>query len=185
MINLLKLSGVMQNYKTKLVDSSRMIADIMTADILDNQERFDEMFGLALLDEYPISMRAARITEMCVSRYKHLIKPHINEIVDIIDKSKLEGVRRSFLKILAENPQLLNEELQGRIVDQAFAYIDNQKEAISIRAYSIDIIFSLLKNYPELKNELIYILEAMTRDASVGLRTKSKKILAILKRPYY
>jgi hypothetical protein len=171
----------MQNYETKLVDSSRMIADILTADISNDQARFDEMFELAMRNVYPLSIRAARICEMCISLHKHLILSRLNDLIDIIENSKIEGVRRSFLKVLAGNPFILSEELQGRLVDLAFGYISDNKEAIASRSYSIDIILKLLKKYPELKSELIYTFEEMTRDASIGLRTKSKKLLKQLK----
>jgi hypothetical protein len=170
----------MQNYESKLIDSSRMVADILTTDILDDQERFDEMFELSLREVYPISMRAARIIELSTFKHKHLIVPHLNELINAIDNSKIEGVRRSYLKILTLLPFKLDEDAQGRLVDMAFSFLSNNKEAIAIRAYSIDFLLKIILNYPELKNELIYVLEEMTKDASTGLRTKSKKTIAQL-----
>jgi hypothetical protein len=173
----------MQNYEMKLIDSSRMIADILTTDILDDQNRFDEMFELSLREEYPLSMRAARIIELSTFKYKRLVLPHLDELINAIENSKIDGVRRSFLKILAELPIVLDDNAQGRLVDMAFSYIGDNKEAIAIRAFSLDLLVKTCRNYPELNNELIYILEEMTKASSVGLQTKSRKILALLKKP--
>jgi hypothetical protein len=172
----------MQNYENKLVDSSRMIADILTSNILDNQERFDEMLQLALRDKYPLSMRAARIIELCTLNHKHLIIPHVEKLVDSIEKSKIDGVRRSFLKILSVMPSQLNEELQGRLIELAFSYLEDKKEAIAVRAFAIDFLIKMIQVYPELKNELIYLLEEINRDSSVGLQSKCKKVLTQLKK---
>lgn len=170
----------MQNYEFKLVDSSRMIADILTADIQNDQERFDEMLQLALKEEYPVSMRAARIIELCSFKHKHLIIPHLVKLVDSIEKSKIDGVKRSFLKILAVLPISLNEELQSRLIELSFSFLEDEKEAIAIRAFAIDYLTKMIRTYPELQNEMIYILEEMTRNSSTGLKTKCKKTLALL-----
>jgi hypothetical protein len=167
----------MQNYESKLIDSSRMIADIMTADILDDQERFDEMFSLALKDEYPLSMRAARIVELSTNKYPQLINSHINELIDTIEKSKIDGVKRSFLKILVEHTFISDEILQGRLVNIAFSLLENNKEAIAIRAFSIDILFKFTKLFPELKSELIPMLQSISIDSSKGMQSKCTKIL--------
>lgn len=171
----------MQNYGPKLIDSSRMVADILTADICADQEKFNEMFSIALKDVYPLSMRAARVVELCVFKHIELIKSHVDELLHYIEISKIDGVRRSFLKILAELPLKLDETSQGRLVDIAFSNIENQKEAIAIRSFSIDILMKFIGSYPELTNELTYLLEQMVKDPSTGLRSKSKKTLVKLK----
>jgi hypothetical protein len=170
----------MQSYETRLVDSSRMIADIMVADIGNDQEKFDEMMVLALRDVYPLSMRAARIIELCMPKHINLFKPHIDKIIRLLPSVKVDGLKRNFLKIFADSPIYMDEELSGQLVDLAFNYLGDQKQAISVRAYAIDILVRFVRIYPEMKPELIAILESMYTDASVGLRLKSRKIIRLL-----
>lgn len=170
----------MQGYETRLVDSSRMIADIMVADIGNDQEKFDEMMVLALQDVYPLSMRAARVIELCMPRRINLFKSHINKIIRLLPSVKVDGLKRSFLKIFADSPIYMDEELSGQLVDLAFNYLGDQKQAISVRAYSIDILVRFVRIYPEMKPELIAILESMILDASVGLKTKCRKTIKLI-----
>jgi len=167
----------MYNYKSKLVDSSRMIADILVADIAGDQDRFDEMFEISLQNSYPLSMRAARIVEICVSKHRKFILPHLNKLPDYIKASDVDGVKRSFLKILSETPLLQEEDYLGRLTDLTFSYVENNNEAIAIRAFSIDILLKISKTFPDLKSELIPLLENMAEGSSRGLESKCKKIL--------
>jgi hypothetical protein len=182
MLNLSKNSYQMFNYESKLVDSSRMIAEILTADIANEQERFDEMFELALLDKYPISMRAARIVTLCHYKNRKLILPHLYKILESVETTKVDGVKRSFLKILSETPLPPDENFQVRLVDLSFSFVQNNKEAIAVRAFSIDILIKLSKTYPDLKSELIPMLQNMVEDSSKGLQSKCSKILRKMKK---
>jgi hypothetical protein len=171
----------MYDYESKLVDSSRTIADILTAEIADNQNKFDEMYEIALRNTYPNSMRAARIITFCVLKHQKLILPHMNTMLDSIEMTKIDGVKRSFLKILIEIPLSMDEDFQGRLADIIFTLAANNKEAIAVRAFSIDILLRIRELFPELNSELIPLLENIMDDSSVGLRSKCKKILKQLK----
>ena len=167
----------MYNYESKLVDSSRMIADILVADIAGDQDRFDEMFEITLQNSYPLSMRAARIIEICVSKHRKFILPHLNKLPEYIEASDVDGVKRSFLKILSETSLPQDENFLGLLTDLAFAYIENNNEAIAVRAFSIDILLKISKTFPDLKSELIPLLQNMAEISSKGLESKCKKIL--------
>ena len=167
----------MYNYELKLVDSSRVIADILTADIADDQDRFDEMFEIALQNCYPLSMRAARIVEICVSKHRKFILTHLNKLPEYIEASDVDGVKRSFLKILSETPLPQDENFLGRLTELSFSFVENNNEAIAVRAFSIDILLKISKTYPDLKSELIPLLQNMAEDSSKGLESKCNKIL--------
>jgi hypothetical protein len=170
----------MYNYESKLVDSSRMIADIITSEIGNEQIKFDEIFEIALRDNYPLSMRAARIIELCVSKQQTLIRPHIYNMLKAIETSKIDGVKRNFLKILSEIPLPLDENYQGHLVDLSFKLIEDNSESIAVRAFSIDILMKFSKTFPELKRELIPLLETIAEDSSKGLESKCKKLLKMI-----
>jgi hypothetical protein len=175
----------MYHYDSKLVDSSRMIADIMVADITYDQARFDEMFEIALQNKYPLSMRAARIVTLCVLKHPGFIFSHFNQLLASIESSNVDGVKRCFLKILVEIPLPRDENFQGRLADITFELVANTKEAIAIRAFSIDILIKISKIFPELNGELIPLLENIVDDPSMGLRSKCRKILKELKSHQY
>lgn len=172
----------MYNYEIKLVDSSRLIADLLVADIGNNTDKFAEMMELALRDEYPLSMRAARIIALCVEKNNSLIDPHLQNIIEVLDSICVEGVKRSFLKIFAELPLHLNEDMLGILTDRSFIWLNNPKEAIAIRYYAIEILLKVVKLFPEIKFELSDCLHTILDNESSALQVKSRKAIKYLNR---
>ncbi len=172
----------MPNYESKLVDSSRLLADILVDDIGNSLKKYKEMLDVAFLDKYPESMRATRILALCAEKNKKLVCPYVNQIVHQLEHMNVEGVKRGFLKILSENSECLDEDSWGIITNLAFEWMNNPKEAISVRYYCIDLITQLQDQYPEIREELISILESIMEDESGGLRTKCAKTIQKLNR---
>ncbi len=172
----------MHDYELKLVDSSRLLADILVNDIGNNPERFEEMMNLSLRDEYPLSMRAARVIALVIESYPDLVYPYIPIMISRLSQLKTEGVRRGFLKVLSEQPFPYDEEQMGILTDIAFTWLSDPKEAVSIRYYSIEILLNVSKKYPEIQNELKSILNELLEDGSSGLQAKSTMVLKYLKR---
>jgi hypothetical protein len=172
----------MYNYQSKLVDSSRMLADLLVKDIGNNSHKFAEMMGLAFRDEYPVSMRAARIIALSAEQHIDLIHPYLLQMIEALEKCKVDGVKRSFLKILAEQPVNLDEGLIGKLTDLAFTWVNDPRQAIAVRYYCIDIILNVATCYPEIGIELSELLRNMMNDFSSGLQSKSKKVIKYLKK---
>lgn len=170
----------MHNYDAKLVDSSRIIADLLVKDIGDSQERFDEMLEITLRDSNPISMRASRIIALCSDKYPQLINPHISALIEKLGHLKNEGVKRGILKIFAEHKLPITEDDLGLLTDLAFKWLEDHSQAIAIRYYCIEILLKVCKTYPDLLNELTPILSLLKETGSPGLQAVSIQILSKL-----
>ena len=172
----------MRDYESKLVDSSRLLADILVDDIGNDQERFNEMMDIASRDEYPLSMRAARIIALSSQNYPELMVSRIDQIIKILKKCKTDGVRRSLLKILTGLPIPFTEDQLGILTDLAFAWLTDIREPVSVRYYSIEILQIVAGIYPEIGTELSQILSGMMDGSSSGLKAKSRKVLHHLRK---
>jgi hypothetical protein len=170
----------MSRYELKLVDSSRRLADMLAEDIGDDREKFSEIMTLAMRDEYPLSMRAARVAALCIEKQRIPDQDYLPQIIENISRLKVEGVRRSFLKILAEQPVKMDEDTLGKLTDQAFNWLCDTKEAIAVRYYCIDIILKVVSVYPEIGKELAECLKNLFDEESAGLKSKSRKVLKYL-----
>jgi hypothetical protein len=71
---------------------------------------------------------------------------------------------------------------QGVIADICFKSLIDKKEPIAIRVFSMTVIANLAAKIPELKNELIPIIEEQLPYASAGFVSRGKKVLKELKR---
>jgi hypothetical protein len=158
-------------------DSSRAIADIIIGEVGDNPEYFKILFEYCLTKPYPVSMRSARALQFCVENHKNLINPFLDKIVNFTINTKVEGVRRSFLKVISELPDIINLNDSGFLINQCFEWIVSQNENPAIKVYSIDVIYNACKAEPLLRNELISVLDLVREDSSIAVRTRVKKIL--------
>lgn len=166
----------MNPIENQLVDSSRFIADAVVSNIGNNQELFDEAVALLLRDEYPISMRAARIVQLSAQKYPLLLEPHFLKFIEIIPRAKVDGVRRSLLAFFVETHLPEDEDQLGLLTDICFSFASDHNEAIAVRAYAVDILLKVIVRYPELKHELVEVLEKSIPLASPGLGGRFKKI---------
>ena len=164
-----------------LVESSRELTDIMVAEIGDNQSRFDEIMELVYIDRYPVSMRASWVAYLAYEKYPHLTDPHIERILEALRNTKIDGVKRSGLKIAYDYVPKLSEDSFGELADLAFNWAEDPRQAIAVRAFSIDILLKVIEIYPEAKPEVIAILEAIIPDGSRGLKNKCHKSLKVLR----
>ena len=172
----------MYDYESKLVDSSRVLADMLVQDIGNNPEKFREIINISFRDEYPVSMRAARIIPLITEIYPELLNPYIPWIITKLQHLKTEGVRRGFLKALSESSYSFNDEQMGILANLAFTWLPDPKEPISVRYYSIEIILKISEKYPELQIELKPLLHELLQDAPSGIKAKSQIALNYLKR---
>ncbi len=172
----------MVTLETQLVESSRALTDLIVNDVYAHQERFDEIMELVYRDAYPVSMRAAWVAFLAFEKNPQLINPHLQKINHRLPLFKVDGVKRSALKILYEQMHLLDEEDFGLLADTAFTWAQSPKQAIAVRAFSIDILVKTAERYPEIIPELQALLETILPDGSAGLKNKCQKLLKKLKR---
>ena len=98
-------------------------------------------------------------------------------MLDSVETTKVEGVKRSFLKILSEISLPVDENFQGRLVELSFSFVQNNREAIAVRAFAIDILIKMSKIFPEIKSELFPIIQNIAEESSIGLQSKCSKLL--------
>lgn len=176
------LGNCIETHFLKLLktDSSRAIADTIIVEVGDNPLYFKILFEYCLTKPYPVSMRTARAVQFCVENHKTLITPFLDKIVNYTINTKIEGVRRAFLKIISQLPDIINIKDSGLLIDQCFKWIISQNENPAIKVYSIDVIYNACKAEPFLKNELISVFERVKKDKSIAVRSRVRKMIGTI-----
>ncbi len=164
-----------------LADSSRKTVDIAVSFIGDDPVLFQKMLDFALLDKYPYAMRAARVIQVISEANPIRLAPFIDTIVLAMPHFKTGGLNRSMLRVLAFHIDEMSEEQLGILVDVCFRNVLNSKEKPAIKVYSMDILYEISNLYPDIKHELISSIEAQYPISSVGIKSKSRKMLKRLK----
>jgi hypothetical protein len=174
----------MPDFKSLLkVDSSRVIADQVVDAIGDNPVYFKTVLDLCFSEGYPIAMRAGRAVALSSEKYPELIIPYIDQLIKMIAGSKIDGVKRGILQAFYESVDMKQFSKLGELVDLCFSWLMNLKESIAVRYYAMLILNKVCLIEPDLKNELIPVLEGIAYETSAGLTGTARKLLKNLSMP--
>jgi hypothetical protein len=141
------------------VNTSRAIADMAIAEVEKNPKLFLKAWEMAVKDEYPISMRAARVVDECAERNPELIVPFLEEMIRRLPEFKIDGVKRGFLRFLVRSKPTLNPTLRGYLAETCFEFIASAVSSIAIRYYSILVLYEISKRERSIKPELLDVIE--------------------------
>lgn len=142
--------------------------------------RFSELVSLFLGGPYRVTQRAALPLNLCVERNAKLIRPHLKEILQRLEQPLAPGVlKRNAVRLF----QFITipKSLHGQVAKICFRFFQNKKEAIAVRVFAMTVLANLAKELPELKNELIPLVEDEMPYGSAGFISRGRKVLKELK----
>ncbi|HBB92629.1 MAG: hypothetical protein A2X22_12255 [Bacteroidetes bacterium GWF2_49_14] len=171
------------DFESILSDSSRSLADYAAMTVGDDPKLLKQVFDLSLLQKKQVSMRAARVFDLCCERNPGFVRPWLKKIVRELPKLKDNSVKRIFLHILVRHPWVDDEVGMGRLIDTLFRWLSDDAQPIAVKAYSLSILENLSTLYPEFRNELILTLEeSIPFWESAALQSHGRKMLKKLTR---
>jgi hypothetical protein len=148
------------------IDSSRYLVNVGSDYVGTDEHRFDEALDIAVNAKYPFNMRAARVIEESVRRYKRFAEPRLEYFISVLTWHTNDGVKRAFLKVIEGFlPFKVNDDLLGLVITICFDKL-NGIETVSVKYYSINCLMKIVKREPDLKYELQQSLENQ-----IGLNT--------------
>lgn len=147
--------------------------------IIIQPELIGDLWEIVLRND-GLSWRAAWTMEKINDKWPELIHPFLGELIQTVQLTKKDGLKRHFLKMISLQP--LPEDLSGSFVDFCFRIVLSSEEAIAVRVHAMQTLYNVCQMIPDLKNELIFSIESIQTDASAGIISKSKKLLKQLKK---
>jgi len=143
-----------------------------------SQESFDELMKLFLGNEYSVTQRAAWVVSHCADEYPWLIEPHIKSLLLNLQQSISDPVKRNTLRVLRYVD--IPEDLMGLAAELCFKFLQSGKEPVAVKVHSMDILFNIVKKFPELKEELKFSIKDQMPFGSAGFKNRGGKILKAL-----
>ena len=163
--------------KVILKEHSRAQATKIADYVGDNTALFKELVEVYLNGPYKITQRAAWPLSLCVENYPKLIKPHLGRILAFLDKPGIHNaVKRNTLRLLQF--VTIPKQYHGRVADICFNYLQDKKEPVAVKVFSMTVLSNIIINEPDLRRELRIILEDQLPYASPGYLSRARKILA-------
>lgn len=162
--------------KEILKEHSRKQCDKIVNYVGNDPERFAQLVEVFLQGPYRITQRAAWPLSNCVEKHPELLRPHWRKILDFVGKPGIhDAVKRNALRMFqfVQVPKVY----QGRTADLCFAFLADTKQPVAIRVFAMTVLANIARELPELKNELIPIIEDQLPYASGGFLSRSRKVL--------
>lgn len=143
-------------------------------------KRFSELVDVFLQGPYLVTQRAAWPLSYCIEQYPDLLQPHFRKILAQLGKKNIhDSVKRNTLRML----QFVRvpKAWQGITTDLCLTFLANAREPVAIRVFAMTVLANITSEVPELKNELILLIEYHLPYASAGFISRGNKVLKQLK----
>lgn len=145
-----------------------------------SQQRFDELFKLFLQDEYRETQRASWPVSYCVEAHPEFIQNHLEALLQNLEKPNLhDAIKRNTIRLLQEIR--LPEKYHGQVMNLCFAYLENPREAVAIKAFSLTVLGNLAKQYPEIIPEIKLLISDQLPNATAAFKSRANRVLKQLK----
>ena len=164
------------NFSEQLkVDPSRANIDYVSYLAGNDKEAFDSLFELIYTAPHPINQRAAGVIETILRTYPELILPYLDRMIDTLKDFKVDGVKRNFTKIFTYTT--FSEDQKGKVVNLCFDLLQDKKESIAVRVFSMQVLYNISQEVPELKKELALVIESEMLIGSAAWRARGAMLL--------
>ena len=169
------------NLQTSLPDRYSQVEFQKIIDWINgSHEHFAELMEIFFEHNSRKNQYAASIMIHCVDKWDYLLTPYLEKLILNLQNDNLkDATKRNTVRVLQSVE--IPENLHGILANICFQYLQNPSEAIAIKVFSMTIIHDFIKDYPELKEELRFILEEQMPFQSAGFRSRAGKILKSLK----
>jgi len=104
------------------------------------------------------------------------MKKNIGKLVKNLQKPNIhDSIKRNTLRFL----QVIDipPKHEGTIMNTCFQYIENPKEAVAIKAFSLSILGRLAKKYPEIIPKIKLLIEEQAPVQTAAFTSRAKKVL--------
>lgn len=139
-------------------------------------ERFETLAEMALYGEDPLAWRAAWVLDSTDEVHPGMASDHIRKIVRSLPDLQSRGVLRSLLRLLCRYE--IRKEDQGRLIDLCFTYLTSELYPVAVKVHAMQILYQHVLLYPEMKDELVTVIEDQLENNSVGFRARASRLIS-------
>lgn len=146
----------------------------------DDPTLFSELIHIFLTGSWRTNQRAATPLILCLKRFPHLIEPHLAPLIANLRNSAVHNaVKRNTLRILQEVE--ITEDCQAEATAVCFDLLLNNRTPVAIKVFAMTVLGNIAAQLPELKNELIIVIEDLLPYGSAGFVSRGSKVMKKLK----
>ena len=164
------------DFRSLLADfPSGVEKDLLIGEVIKSESHFNTLLQLALHEKDPVAWRACWIMDGSDEKKPGLARRYVGKIVRALPELESKGTLRSLLRLLTRYD--IPEEEQGLLIDLCFSYLVSELYPVAVKAHAMQIIYNHVLLYPELKGELIAVIEDQADNNSVGFKARGNILI--------
>ena len=157
-----------------LIDSWENL-ELIIANLEHKPDVFPAVMRVALYSKHPKSWRAVWIADKYHDNHPEELLPFLDEIILTLKRESHHGKKRQFLKLISLNTP--GEQHHPFLMDYCMNAFTDGMEPVGIRVYALQILFNISEKEPDLKVELLAVIEhEMELHPSPGIRAKGRNL---------
>lgn len=154
-----------------------------TAEIVSHIQRhpiaIEELMDIFLNETYRLIQRSAWVVGDLGRSNPEWIRPYIPQMMEHLKKPALHvAVKRNTMRYFQEVE--VEEQYWGDLLDIALRLLSSKEEPVAVKVFSMTVAFNIIKNIPELQDELRIIIEDQLPYGTPGFKSRGKKTISAL-----
>ena len=130
-------------------------------------------------EKYPFASYASwALTHLCKTQAED-IQPHYKRIIDALFKIEDQSARRNLLCTL--DHLTLTSYKEGKLLDKLVGFIENHENKVAVHVYTMRLLAKLVNKYPELKPEMVELLDLYAENKTPAYASGMKNFLRATK----
>lgn len=167
--------------KELLKDHSKENTSRIVSYMQEHADMVPELMDIFLNESYRLIQRSAWVVGDLARTNPDWIYPYIPQMLQNLKKSGIhDAAKRNTMRFLQEVE--IEEENWGEALDISLKFLQSHDEAVAIKVFSMTVAYHIVKKIPELKNELMMIIEDQMPYGSAGFKNRGQKIVSALHR---
>jgi hypothetical protein len=141
-----------------------------------DKKRFGQLLDIFLHGEYRVVQRSAQVVGYVADSHPEMIEENIHVIINrLYDDNIHVAVKRNVVRLLqfVKIPQ----RLHVKVINLCMEYLADPNETVAVRCFSMTVLAKLVKQYPEIKNELEAVIKLRLKDVKGGLKVRARDVL--------
>ncbi len=160
------------------IRNSKEIVLQVIDEVRKNPSRMQELMDCFFDEDLRLCQRAAWPVGMIADYDPDLIIPYLEKMLVNLETPHHDAVIRNTFRTLQNID--IPEDIEGLAFEKAFDFLLDPNNAVGIRVFAMTVCGNIALKYPELKHELIPVIEEQMIYGSAGYISRGKRILKSL-----
>jgi hypothetical protein len=153
--------------------------------LFDDREQalihFPALMEIAMEDNERVNWRASWAADKINESIPGIAAAWIPKLTEALPGLDHNGKKRQYLKLISLYP--VSESNESFLFDYCLEKLTAEREDVSVRVYAMQILYNISEKEPELKEELLQIIEQeMEYRSTPGILTRGKKLAGNLRK---